>query len=222
MTQVICKYKLEQIEDIIFNGFDFQLPADVIEKIYTLSMQVGAPDYVKTPVFKKREQPTSTDKKKKHGHTQDTVSDATWNSLKTNVVQSVSKTTLELEFDLIRSIINKTTDKNYKTMRDKIIEIIERVSLEHTDADLSGIGGNIFEIASSNKYYSKIYAELYADLSSKFEFVKKQYEENFNNFIELFTTIEYADPDENYGKFCEINKINEKRKSLLQKTKKMK
>ena len=40
------------------------------------------------------------------------------------------------------------------------------------------------------------------------------FETNFDRFIELFNVIEYVDPKVNYDKFCEINKINEKRKSL--------
>jgi len=41
-----------------------------------------------------------------------------------------------------------------------------------------------------------------------------KYQENFEKFAELFNNIEYVDPNINYDKFCEINKINEKRKSL--------
>ena len=222
MTATMLRYKLEQIEDIIFNGFDYQLPDDVVEKISSLSMQVGSPDYIKTPVFKKRENPIKAPaecskdcpKKRKNKPT-DSANDEDWNSHKTfHATQLVTKNGLDMEFDSIRTIINKMTDKNYTEMRNKIVEVIERVVLTNTDADLSVIGSNIFEIASSNRYYSKIYADLYAYMSSKFEFIKTKYEENFKQFTELFATIEYGDPNENYDKFCEINKINEKRKSL--------
>ena len=42
----------------------------------------------------------------------------------------------------------------------KIVNIIDKIIQEYngTGNDFSGIGTNIFEIASSNKYYSKIYA----------------------------------------------------------------
>ena len=49
MASVILKYNLEEIEDIIFKGFDYRIPDDVMEKISNLSMQVGSPDYIKTP-----------------------------------------------------------------------------------------------------------------------------------------------------------------------------
>ena len=61
MASVILKYNLEEIEDIIFKGFDYRIPDDVMEKISNLSMQVGSPDYIKTPIFKKRDNPMKDD-----------------------------------------------------------------------------------------------------------------------------------------------------------------
>jgi hypothetical protein len=100
-------------------------------------------------------------------------------------------------------------------MRNKIIEIIDKLVLENiTQEDMSLLSAALFEIASNNRFYSKMYAELYSDLTSKYEMMLSTFETNFDNFIELFNVIEYVDPKVNYDKFCEINKINEKRKSL--------
>jgi hypothetical protein len=227
MATMSLRYTLEQIEDIIFKGFDYQVPDDVIEKISNLAMQVGSPDYVKTPIFKKRENPMKVEpketllsnkdfsKKRKNNKAMEVLNDEDWDSIRTFQTTKIeSKTGIDADFDLIRSYINKMTDKNYLDMTNKITEIIEKLVSEISENELSGIGTNIFEIASSNRYYSKIYAELYTNLSSKFEFIKSKYEENFNRFTELFDNIEYVDSNENYDKFCEINKINEKRKSL--------
>lgn len=217
-------YTLEQFEDIIFKGFDYEVPEEVMEKISSLAMEVGSPDYVRTPIFKKRENPMKVEpisvvkeqgKKKRGNKPMEIVNDDDWDSIRTfHTTKIETKAGIDADFDSIRAFINKMTDKNYIDMRNKIIEVIKKIVSENSDSDLSGIGSNIFEIASSNRYYSKIYAELYADLSSKFEFIKSKYEENFKNFTELFENIEYVDPNENYDKFCEINKVNEKRKSL--------
>jgi hypothetical protein len=220
-------YTLEQIEDIIFKGFDYEVPEEVMEKISTLAMEVGSPDYVRTPVFKKRENPMKVEpisvvsnnkeqgKKKRGNKAMEIVNDNDWDSIRTFQTTKIeTKAGIDADFDSIRAFINKMTDKNYIDMRNKIVEVIEKIVAENCDSDLSGIGTNIFDIASSNRYYSKIYADLYADLSSKFEFIKSKYEENFKKFTELFENIEYVDPNENYDKFCEINKVNEKRKSL--------
>jgi len=218
------RYNLEQIEDVIFKGFYYVVPDEVMEKISSLAMQVGSPDYVKTPIFKKRENPMKVEqtsavkeqgKKKRGNRAMEILNDDDWDSIRTFQTTKIeTKVGIDADFDSIRGFINKMTDKNYIDMRNKIVEVIEKLVSENSDADLSGIGSNVFDIASSNRYYSKIYADLYADLSSKFDFIKSKYQENFKKFAELFENIEYVDPNENYDKFCEINKINEKRKSL--------
>ena len=229
MTTVTLRYTLEQIEDIVFKGFDYRVPDDVMEKISNLAMQVGSPDYVKTPIFKKRENPMKVDpetsatnpvtkefpKKRKGNKAMEVLNDEDWDSIRTFQTTKIeAKTGIDADFDSIRATINKMTDKNYSDMRNKIIEIIDKLVSENSEANLSGIGENIFDIASSNRYYSKIYADLYSDLSSRYNFIKEQYLQNLNKFTDLFNNIEYVDSNVNYDRFCEINKINEKRKSL--------
>lgn len=226
MADLIFKYKLEDIEDISFKGFDYKIPDDVMEKISNLSMQVGSPDYVKTPVFKKRENPmkveqtdTNSDKdskRKRKSKALQIFNDDDWdNTVKTFQTTKIeTKTGIEADFDTIRALINKITQKNYTEICSKIIENIENLISNNSESNLSNIGSNIFEIASSNRYYSEMYAQLYTDLSKKFDFVKDKHEDNLMKFTDLFNNIDYVDPNENYDRFCEINKINEKRKSL--------
>lgn len=229
MTTKTLRYTLEEFEDTIFRGFDYVVPDEVMEKISSLAMQVGSPDYVRTPVFKKRDNPMKVEpicasgpikdngKKKRGNKTMEVLNDDDWDSVRTFQTTKIdTKIGIDAEFDSIRMFINKMTDKNYIEMRNKILEVIEKLVAENLDAsyNLSNIGSNIFDIASSNRFYSKIYADLYSDLSSKFEFIKTTYEENFSKFADLFNNIEYVDPNENYSRYCDINKINEKRKSL--------
>jgi hypothetical protein len=231
MAAVTLRYTLEEVEDIVFKGFDYRVPDDVMEKISNLAMQVGSPDYVKTPIFKKRENPMKVDcdatstptptpskeytKKRRGNKNMEVLNNEDWDSIRSFQTTKIeTKVGIDADFDSIRSMINKMTDKNYSDMRNKIVEIIEKLVSENSESELSGIAENIFDIASSNRYYSKIYAEFYSDLSSKFEFIKALYLENVKRFTDLFNIIEYVDPNENYDRFCEINKINEKRKSL--------
>jgi hypothetical protein len=219
MASTTVRYTLEQIEDIIFKGFDYRMPDDVVEKISNLAIQVGSPDYVKTPVFKKREnpmleEPAAYPKKRKNKNVE-IVNDEDWDSIRSFQTTKIeAKTGLDADFDSIRALINKLTDKNYIDVRNKIVEIITRVVADNSELNLSVIAENIFDIASSNRYYSKIYADLYSDLSINFAFIKSQYQDNLKRFTDLFNNIEFVDSNENYDKFCEINKINEKRKSL--------
>lgn len=225
MTAVTLRYTLEEIEDIVFKGFDYRISDDVMEKISNLAMQVGSPDYVKTPVFKKRDNPMKVEpesplakelpKKRRGNKNMESFNEDDWNSVRNFQTTKIEmKSGIDADFDYIRNTINKMTDKNYIEMRNKIIEIIEKLVSENPESALSVIGENIFDIASSNRFYSKIYADLYSDLSSKFDFIKEEYLQNLKRFTELFNNIEYVDSNVNYDRFCEINKINEKRKSL--------
>jgi len=232
MATKTLRYTLEDFENITFGGFEYTIPDSVLENISKLAMHVGSPDYIRTPIFPKRENQmkvastATTDgglasnikdnsKKRRGNKVIELVNDDDWDAIRTfQPTKLENKSGVEGDFDAIRSLVNKLTDKNYNEMTRKIIEIIEKVVLENQVSELGSISSNIFDMASSNRYYSKNYAQLYSELSNKFEFIKDAYLDNLNRFTELFDNIEYVDPNDNYDKFCEINKINEKRKSL--------
>lgn len=232
-TQIMSKpintlrYTLVDVNNIIFEGFNYQVSNETIEIISNIAKQVGSPDYVKTPVFQKQEHSLKNEskdinnkdkilnvnRKKKGNKNMEVINDEDWNAIRNFQSTKIeSKSGLDGDIDLIRVYINKITEKNYLDMRNKIIDIIEK--LEQSNVELNKISCNIFDIASSNRYYSKIYADLYSDLSNKFDFIKLAYQDNLSRFTDLFNNIEYVDANENYDKFCEINKTNEKRKSL--------
>ena len=216
-------YTLDTINEILFNGFDYKLPDETLEIISNLALQVGSPDYVKTPVFLKRDNPMKVEpvqkeyqKKNKRGKAVEVVNDGDWETIRTFQTTKIEeKEGINAQIDAIRVSLNKLTDKNYIDMRNKIIEIIDALVNDNISIqDMTQFSSTIFEIASTNRFYSKIYADLYSDLSNKYEIMKTTFETNLEKFTDLFNIIEYVDPNVNYDKFCEINKINEKRKSL--------
>lgn len=219
------RYTLDNITTILFAGFDYKLPDEVLENISNLALQVGSPDYVKTPVFQKRENPLKSDvaakdtpgyKKNKRSKGHEITNDDDWQPNRSFQPTKIEgKVGLDSQIDTVRAYLNKLTDKNYIDMRNKIIEILDKLIVENITADdMSRFSSIIFEIASTNRFYSKMYAELYSDLSSKYEMLIDTFEANFRTFTDLFNVIEYVDPATNYDRFCEINKTNEKRKSL--------
>ena len=48
------RYTLDDVNDIKFSGFNYELPERANKIIQKIAKLVGAPTYVKTPVFKKR------------------------------------------------------------------------------------------------------------------------------------------------------------------------
>jgi len=228
-------YTLNDINNILFQGFDFKLPEETLKIISELALQVGSPDYVKTPVFQKRENPmkvepsydfTRENANKNNGGFRrgnrrnnkaiEIVNDEDWEALRSfQTTKMEEKVGLDAQIDIVRGLLNKLTDKNYIDMRNKIIEVIDKLVEENITIDnMSRLSSIIFEIASTNRFYSKLYADLYSDLSTKYDMMKCTFENKLNEFTDLFNTIEYVDAKVNYDKFCEINKMNEKRKSL--------
>jgi hypothetical protein len=117
--------------------------------------------------------------------------------------------------DNIRANLNKLTDKNTTEIKNKIISDIDKILEDNKTAlELNDIITTLFDIASLNRFYSEIYADLYSVLIDKYEIIRQSFETNLDNFMDLFKHIEYVDPAVDYDKFCKINKNNEKRKSL--------
>lgn len=54
MTTKTMKYTLENFNNIQLNGFKFDFPDDTLKLISELALEVGSPNYVKTPTFQKK------------------------------------------------------------------------------------------------------------------------------------------------------------------------
>jgi hypothetical protein len=216
-TKIANRYTLQDFSNIIFNGFDISLPDETLKMIGDLTSQVGSPTYIKTPTFHKvemgdRERPSSQQEKKKKRIKQvEVLNDEDWETLRSfQATKMVQKEGLDIEIDLIRSCLNKMTEKNYGDQCLQIVDILNRLSFE----DMTKVGNAIFEIASNNRFYSKLYADLYTELISKFVTMHTIFEKNLQVFLEIFENIEHANADENYDEFCRVNKNNERRKAL--------
>jgi hypothetical protein len=216
-------YNLQDFNNISFNGFDLVLPEETIQLINLLSKQVGSPTYIKTPIFQKKlkandsliNKANSIIKKRKGNKGMEITSDD-WESLRTFQVTKIeAKTGINAHIDQVRLMLNKLTDKTFLDIHDQIINIIEILIQDNTvDEEMTKISTTIFELASTNKFYSKIYADLYAELLKKYSFLKPIFDKNYCSYTDVFKNIEYGDPNKDYDRFCEINKVNEKRKSI--------
>lgn len=209
------RYTLEDINNIIFAGFHFELDTETIETISKIALQVGSPDYVKTPVFAKREKTVKEKEgfQKRKNKNIEITNDDEWNNMRSfQATKLEKKEGVDGHIDKIRYYLNMMTDKNYDDMRNKIVSLINDIADD--EENMNKVGSNIFEIASTNRFYSKIYANLYADLMHQHSIMKTLFDNSFSQYMNLFTNVECIEPTENYDKFCEINKINERRKAL--------
>jgi len=214
---MLC-YSLQDFTDITFDGFDAQLPAETLAIITELALQVGSPTYIKTPTFQKKKAKVETVEKKKHrgnNRGNEITNDEDWETLRTFQVTKIEqKVGVNIQVDAIRYCLNTMTCDNYDKQADDIIMILEKIVETSCSEDILSIGNAIFEFASNNRFYSKLYADLYTRIIHRFEIMKDIFDTNFNKFRELFQNIEYVDADSDYDGFCKMTTTNEKRKSL--------
>ena len=184
---------------------------DTIKKINYLAQLVGAPEYQKTPIFKKND-----DRYRKRQPVRTTTVED-WESMRNFKATVLTKSVddIDKQLDEIRMLLNKITKKNYEDMHKLMIEQLNKF-MESTpsEEDLLKIGTSIFEIGSMNKFWSSLYAQLFKDIIKIFPIMNSIYMKNIESFMGLFDDIRYVSAEENYDTFCLINKENEKRRSL--------
>lgn len=223
-VKITKQYSINDYEDITNAGFICNLSQETLDIISKLSEQVGAPTYIKTPIFLKKEGRvpvmqggiggTSGFKKIKNKPSE--INDDDWEAIRAfQITQKHVSEGIEKNIDNIRGYLNKITDMNEEAMiKDIKVEISQLIDHGTSNEDMMKIGYSIFNIASSNSFYSALYARLFKSLMNDFDIFKNIFEDNFKEFINLFDSIEFVDPKKNYDKFCEYTKTNDKRRAM--------
>ena len=115
-------YTYDDTEEIICNGFEYNLPEETIKLIEDLSKKVGAPTYIKTPKFHSK----SNYRKNKNKSLK--ISDTDWESIRNFKTTEIKKKEgSEIYFDNIKRSLNKITDESYNVVRDEILVVMEEV-----------------------------------------------------------------------------------------------
>ena len=196
------KYNLKFYYDVEKFGNVEEIDEKTISLINNLAKRVGAPNYQKTPIFKKR---VKYNKKNDLNE---------WNDLRNFKITKLEKKVNDTDIivDKIRSNLNKLTKDNYELIKTEIVDLINN-DVDTNKEMLKEVVTCIFDIGKTNFFWSDIYAKLYKDLSDKFH-LNEIYKVDINTYTELFKDIEYVDPDDDYNSFCKNNKINENRKAF--------
>jgi len=233
---ITAQYTLSDFERIICNGFEYSVPQYIITLISSLAEQVGAPTYVKTPVFPKGKSSAGAgvsigmgagggsssimvgggvDKRGLKRHDQQ-ITDDDWESIRAfQATELVRVQGIESHINNIRACLNRLTNDSYSETRDTILKEISDLTANNADTEcLLKIGTSIFNTASSNQFYSELYARLYNELIKLYPIFETIFESNLGEFLGLFESIEYCDPKKDYDKFCTMNKNNDRRKAM--------
>jgi len=236
MTSQTIKYTLPQFQQIKDEGFSYDLPEYSMALINKISKQVGAPSYIKTPIFRKsRHLPENVafdpidnprkirnNKRGGHGGARE-MNDDEWESVRTFETTKFDEVKDEIEKSLndIRGLLNKLSESTYDTIKDDVMLLIielESKNLLNIDNDENNMWKRMSELimntSCSNAFYSKQYVRLLKDISIKYSSITDGFSEILDKCMSDFYTIEYTDPEDDYDQFCKNNKDNLKRRAL--------
>jgi hypothetical protein len=130
---------------------------------------------------------------------------------------------IEKRIDTIRSLLNKLTDSTYSIIAPEILSEVNNIIHGNNEnreqeafdeENIYKIAQSIFNTASSNTFYSTLYAKLFKQLVQCHDVFIKVFEKSYSEFVGLFKKVEYVDPGVDYNKFCEVTKVNDKRKAM--------
>jgi hypothetical protein len=218
----VIRHSLEDFYSVLKAGFHIELPEETLTKISGIASEVGSPTYVRTPDFTKFSSASSASastsasafedysilKKKKKFKAHESVTNESWDT-----IRSFEPTKVEVvdgvEAD-IRRKLNMLTDKNLPETEASISELIP----ENDEAKLKSLSNLIFEVASGNKFFSKVYAQMFCNLLQKHESLRNNLESSYAEFLDQFTKVKYVTAQEDYDGYCRVRKEMEKRQAL--------
>lgn len=213
------KYNLQQIIDISNSGFHFEIPKDTYNKINYLCAQVGSIG-INSNIFIKTQTETNQKEvnkvKKRRGNKGMEVSAEEWESIRTFQTTKIEqKSGIEASMNEVRSYLNKLTNDTFLDIREKLITKIDAICIENTNnEDIQKLGTMIYDLCSTNKFYSHVFASLFAELSSMYKWLNEIFTLKYATIMEQYNNIYYVDSEKDYDGFCEMNKNNEKRRAI--------
>jgi hypothetical protein len=155
--------------------------------------------------------------------------DLSWENVRNfKTTKLEKKEGIDKKINDIRICLNKISAKNYDTQKETIFQHIqsclnEEEEEEDPDTSISSesvrkealqkVATAIFDIASTNKFFSEIYAKLYKSLIEISPVFHEILDSFVMHFMDSLQEIKYVDPNIDYDAFCAYNKQNDKRKA---------
>ena len=228
-------YTLSDFHSISTKGFNVILPDTTVDLINNLSSLVGSPNYIKTPVFSKKEISYDNERRKRKDKHTKRGNDTSWTDKNKNnsnnssnldttnsniVFKSPSTTKKELTpvetyVKKIRTILNKVATNSDIDLLTPFTNILdEMLETDITCEEVTEVSEHITRIMLTNSFYSKDYSRIYSLLLKRYDFIKDSFENQYNMYLKSYQNVQDINPDEDYDLFCSINKGNDERRSI--------
>ena len=200
-------YTLDQFADIALNKHT--LPNDVLSIYGNLLKQLNVNTHA---VEYEQKEPREKRYKRQKNNKPELLSSGKIVDFKQK--ENVEKTDYEKIMVNIRGSLNKLSSKNYDTQRDLLISYLEEISSLNDESYLIECSTYLFDVASKNKFYSQMYANLYTELSKLYPHFEEHKEQFIIDCLDGLSTIRSIDENQDYEGFCKNNKLNDIRRSM--------
>jgi hypothetical protein len=199
-------YTINDFSKLAFNGIKYELNGPVLKILKVLCDNLPPMDDTKKSIVKTNKQFQQK--------TDDWSAVRSHNTL-TPRIREVKEGT-EQSIKEIRIALNKLSNKNADIQQESIIRLIKQVisDSKELEEDMKKIYKLIFDIVSTNEFYSALYAKLYKDLIGIFPEFSGKIVDILNKYKESFNNIKSVDSNADYDGFCDNVKNNDLRRAM--------
>lgn len=213
-------YDIITIKSIASSKFNYTIDINILNNLEKMFKELGKTTSTLNIKGKINSSQSSAYNPRKKNKSMEITDDNEWSRVGITPVETLKMTKIIVAKEgtdafilQLRVNLNKLTNTNYIDIIGKITTILDEI-ISINPEDLHKVGNIIFEIASQNRFYSKIYADLFSTLISQYSIMNDIFKNNYNEYLRLFDIIEYVESTVDYIKFCDISKINETRKAI--------
>ena len=166
-------YTIAEIEQIKMAGFVYTLPETILQVLQVLENDLQITNVDSAEPHKKTEDAKprrpNDHRNYRNQKTKEVTSDD-WELIRSFKSTKIEKKEgVEKNINHIRVLLNKISNKNYDTQKIVLLDsIAECIQESGSPEDIEKINQAIFDIVSTNKFFSEIYAQLYKELMERF------------------------------------------------------
>uniref|UniRef100_A0A6C0F262 MIF4G domain-containing protein n=1 Tax=viral metagenome TaxID=1070528 RepID=A0A6C0F262_9ZZZZ len=205
-------YTISDFTTKVYDGCKLKLPEDVAKILTLLSDSITATDSAGDNVGVNKKPVQKNNNRQYPQKVED------WSAVRSHKVTKIAevKEGTEKTIKDIRIALNKFSNKNADTQHQTIVELINQVISEskEVEEDTKKVINIIFDIVSSNVFYSALYAKLYKDLIVMFPAFGEKLTDIITKYKDSFNQIRIVDPNTDYDGFCESVKNNDLRRAM--------
>jgi hypothetical protein len=225
-------YTLSDIQTIFQNGFEYTLPDTIlqmldrieheinnsaIKKMYatitTTNNNNNTYDHTSIPRNKEIRSHLSSIPSN-HRLNREREKELSWENIRSFKITKIEKKEgTDKIINDIRICLNKMSNKNYDTQKTSIFELLSSLDSEKDKEELHKVAIAIFDIASTNKFYSEMYAKIYKELIGEYPIFQTLLNDFLLQFLSTISDLKYVDPNIDYDAFCNYNKLNDRKKA---------